>query len=303
MTGITEELGTLLKTAVQHFWTQRKEQEKRQGKGKKKKKDRGGRSAVTGGKHLDGLILLLRRVLSLAGIPEAALYCRAVERGTTPPKKTRRKSGDPAAPTHITIPGWYRPEKDWDLLIAVVETKSHVDSFGNNVNNRAEEAVGNAVDFWAAYREGAFRPSLKPWLGYFMLLEECPESTREVRNRQPHFPVFLEFQKASYAKRYEILLRKLVRDRLYDSACLLMSPREGGLKDGTYGEPDVEIGFKNFVASLLSHATAVVRIHGEDEGRARSPEEAIARTAAETERTGVPDPQQSAEKPAGNGNS
>jgi hypothetical protein len=183
------------------------------------------------------------------------------------------------------------------MLIAVVETKSHVGSFGNNVNNRAEEAVGNAADFWAAYREGAFRPSAKPWLGYFTLLEECPESTREIRLRQPHFPVFTEFQRASYAKRYEILLRKMVRDRLYDATCLLLSPREGGLREGECREPDVEIGFRNFIASLLGHATAIVRIHTEHEVAAESPSEAIRKTAAETERGGVPDPKALADAP------
>lgn len=305
MSDLTPELDTLLKAAVQHFWKQRAAQEKRQGKGKKKAKDRGGRSAVTGGKHLDGLILLLRRVLTLAGIPSASIYCRPTETGASGARKRkRRKPGDPAAPTHITIPGWYRPEKDWDLLvvynrllIAVVETKSHVDSFGNNVNNRAEEAVGNATDFWAAYREGAFRPSSKPWLGYFMLLEDCDASTRPIRNRQPHFPVFPEFANASYAKRYEILTRKLVRDRLYDSACLIMSPREGGLAKGEYREPDPEIGVKNFVASLLGCAMAVVRVHGELERPGAPPEQTIGQTAAEAAETGAPEPQEPRPKP------
>jgi hypothetical protein len=125
----------------------------------------------------------------------------------------------------------FRPEKQWDLLvvvknclIAAVEFKSQVGpSFGNNYNNRTEEALGSATDIWAAYREGAFKPSQRPWLGYLMLLEEVPGSMRPVRAKEPHFKVFPEFRQASYAKRYEILLTKLVRDRLYDSACLLLS--------------------------------------------------------------------------------
>ena len=56
-----------------------------------------------------------------------------------------------------------------------------------------------------------------------MLLEEAPGSLSPVRAREPHFKVFPEFKEASYAKRYEILLTKLVRERLYDSACFLMS--------------------------------------------------------------------------------
>ena len=91
----------------------------------------------------------------------------------------------------IEPPGWYRPEKKWDLLVvadgqllAGIEFKSQVGSFGNNYNNRTEEAIGSATDIWAAYREGAFKPSARPWLGYMMLLEEAPGSMRPVRARQ-----------------------------------------------------------------------------------------------------------------------
>jgi hypothetical protein len=33
-------------------------------------------------------------------------------------------------------------------LVATVEVKSQVGSFGNNFNNRVEEAIGSATDFW-----------------------------------------------------------------------------------------------------------------------------------------------------------
>src|ERR1017187_6492966 len=143
----------------------------------------------------------------------------------------------------IELPGWYRPEKKWDLLIvedgqflAGIEFKSQVGSFGNNYNNRTEEAIGSAADLWAAYREGAFKPSARPWLGYLMLLEEAPGSLSPVRARESHFKVFPEFREASYAKRYEILLTKLVRERLYDAACFLMSNAPSGA-NGDYREP------------------------------------------------------------------
>ncbi len=115
-------------------------------------------------------------------------------------------------------------------LIAGIEFKSQVGSFGNNYNNRTEEAIGSATDIWAAYREGAFKPSSRPWLGYMMLLEEAPGSMRPVKAREPHFKVFPEFKDASYGKRYEILLTKLVRERLYDSACFLLSDAKNGLR-------------------------------------------------------------------------
>jgi hypothetical protein len=143
-------------------------------------------------------------------------------------------------------------------LLAAIEFKSQVGSFGNNYNNRTEEAIGSAEDVWAAYREGAFKPSARPWLGYLMLLEEAPGSMTPIRATEPHFKVFPEFREASYAKRYEILLTKLVRERLYDAACFLMSSARGGAR-GSYREPVPELNFSKFVASLLAKAIAVSR--------------------------------------------
>ncbi len=166
----------------------------------------------------------------------------------------------------VELPGYYRPEKQWDLvvvvdgrLLATVEFKAQVGpSFGNNYNNRTEEALGNATDYWAAYREGAFRGSPKPWLGYLMLLEEAPGSTRPIAVAEPHFPVFDEFRNASYAKRHEILLTKMVRERLYDAACLILSPADAG-RNGAFSEPCRELAFANFAESLLARAIAYSR--------------------------------------------
>jgi len=91
-----------------------------------------------------------------------------------------------------------------------------------------------------------------------MLLEEASPSLSPVRAREPHFKVFPEFKEASYAKRYEILLTKLVRERLYDAACFLMSDAASGPK-GLYREPAEELGFQNFIASLLAKAIAVAK--------------------------------------------
>ena len=142
--------------------------------------------------------------------------------------------------------------------MAGIEFKSQIGSFGNNYNNRTEEAIGSACDLWAAYREGAFKPSARPWLGYMMLLEDAPGSSRPVRAQEPHFKVFPEFKAASYAKRYEIPLTKLVRERLYDSACFLLSNSKNGSKGG-YKEPAVELNFANFMTSLLARAISVAR--------------------------------------------
>ena len=153
-----------LRRAIRHFWLTRRKQARKQG-GRSDSRDAGDRTAVTGGRQMDGFIDLVRDHLSANGVPKTQVFCRK----------------------RVELPGWYRPEKQWDLLvvangelIAGIEFKSQVGSFGNNYNNRTEEAIGSATDIWAAYREGAFKPSARPWLGYMMLLEEAPESTRPV---------------------------------------------------------------------------------------------------------------------------
>src|SRR5579859_1251964 len=232
-----------LRAAIKHFWNTREAQAQRQGEASGSK-DAGSRSAVTGGAQMNGFVNLVRDLLCESGLPKTHVYCEK----------------------YIELPGWYRPEKKWDLLVvsdkklfAGIEFKSQVGpSFGNNYNNRTEEAIGSATDIWAAYREGAFEPSARPWLGYLMLLEEVPRSVAPVRAREPHFTVFPEFKDASYAKRYEILLTKLVRERLYDSACFLMSNATAGLK-GLYKEPAPELCFQNFVESLMAKAIAAAK--------------------------------------------
>jgi hypothetical protein len=231
--------------AIKLFWLTRDKQSESQG-AKTGQKDAGLRAAVTGGKHLDGFSEICRDLFIEAGVPEAHVYW---QRGRE-------------------LPGYYRAEKSWDLvvvaeghLLAVVEFKAQVGpSFGNNFNNRTEEALGNAADLWAAYREGAFKPSARPWLGYVFILEDCLKSRSPVRVQEPHFQVFPEFRQASYVKRYEILLTKLLRERLYDGACLLLTSRTSGVK-GKFTSPADELSFRNFAAGLSAHAIAYAKTH------------------------------------------
>ena len=232
-----------LSEAIRFFWKTRQSQSDRQG-ARSGSRDSGSRTAVTGGKQLDGFVELLREYLEQAGLDRTCIY-------------TSRK---------VELPGWYRAEKKWDLLIvreghliAAMEFKSQVGSFGNNFNNRTEEALGNATDIWAAFREGAFAPSLRPWLGYVMVLEEAKGSLTSVGVQEPHFKVFPEFRESSYAKRYEILLTKLIRERLYDSATLILTNRLTG-RDGRYVEPSPELGFENLLRSLKARAVAIKEV-------------------------------------------
>lgn len=231
-----------LQAAVKQFWKIRGSQRKKQGK-KTGRRDYGSRADVTGGKHIDGFIDLVRNILIENGIPEASIYCHS----------------------KVELPGYYRPEKKWDLLVvyekklvATLEFKSQVGpSFGNNYNNRSEEAIGNAVDIKTAYREGAFAPSANPWVGFLMVLEEAEGSMKPVSVKEPHFSVFPEFKSASYARRYEETLTRLTREGLYDGACLLLTSKMS--RTVSFREPGSELTFRRFIASLLGHAIAVMQ--------------------------------------------
>ena len=239
MLNIEKELGD----AVRHFWRVRGSQQENQGS-TTGQKDAGSRAAVTGGKHGDGFIGLMGAVLREAGLSDTQIHIR-----------------------QKTLPCFFRPAKDWDLivkvgddLIAVIEVKAHVGSFGNNFNNRVEEALGSATDFWAAYREATFQPSARPWLGYLMMLEEAPGSTRASSPKKlPFYPMRKEFQGISYAQRYMIFCERLVRERLYDATCFLMSSASEGI-EGKYSEPSMELSFKNFAASLSARAAAFAKM-------------------------------------------
>ncbi|NQT40674.1 MAG: restriction endonuclease [Planctomycetes bacterium] len=235
-----DDLTKRVRKAIRHFWATRDRQAASQGKDSGTR-DAGLRTAVTGGKHLDGFVTLCRDLLIEAGLPEAEVFWNR----------------------QLELPGYFRAEKSWDLLavvdgqlLAIVEFKAQVGpSFGNNFNNRAEEALGNATDLWAAYREGAFKPSQRPWLGYLFILEDCPKSAAPVKVREPHFKVFEEFREASYARRYEILLTKFLRDRLYDGACLILTPKKGRPR-GTFRVASEELSFQSFAGAFMGHAMA-----------------------------------------------
>ena len=235
MTKTIENIENRLREAIAFYWQTREKQQSKQSRGGRS--DQGARSAVTGGAQMSKFIHLLTDLMIEAGAkPEEIFHQKTLE-----------------------LPGFFRPTKEWDLLVireqqlvAAIEAKSQVGpSFGNNFNNRTEEAMGSALDLWTAFREGAFNSTVRPWLGYLFLLEDCPRSIRPVRTREPHFPVFPEFKNASYAKRYELFCRKLVRERHYTSAAFLMSPQTGGLK-GEYTEPARDLAFDLFAKSLAA---------------------------------------------------
>ena len=233
----------LTPTAIKHFWKARLQATRTQKE--RGIMDQGNRSGVTAGKNLDGFVAMVREIIVANGIPEGDVYCG------------RR--------TDVTIPGFYRPTKNWDLLVvnrgrlvAAIEFKSQVGpSFGNNFNNRVEEALGNATDLNTAFREGVFGESPKPFAGYFFVLEECPKSTTPVGFSSPHFPSMPEFENATYAARYEILCRKLVQERVYDAAALLLTDRHAA-RTGAFRAASELTSPHRFAATLAAKVAAMI---------------------------------------------
>jgi Restriction endonuclease XhoI len=229
-----------LQKAVQSYWDARAKNKEKQVVGGKI--DAGTRGEVTGGSQMGAMEVLVADILCDAGLDKIDV-------------KTR---------TSLELPGYYRSEKKWDLivvsegqLVTAIEFKSQVGpSFGNNFNNRSEEAIGSATDIWVAYREGRFGKTPTPFLGYFFLLEDCDRVTRPVRNKEPYFKVDPAFDKASYSKRYELLARRLVLERVYTAACLIIATNS---QKTTLTQPADDLNFKQFVAALRGQ---VVRFMG-----------------------------------------
>ena len=92
-----------------------------------------------------------------------------------------------------------------------------------------------------------------------MLLPQAPRATAPVKVKEPHFSALRAWRgNPSYAKRYELFCQRLVRERLYDAACFLLSEEERG-KEGWYTEPSNELTFRDFAASLQGRVAAFVR--------------------------------------------
>jgi hypothetical protein len=131
-----------------------------------------------------------------------------------------------------TLPGFFRPTKQWDVVvyadeepIVVVELKSQTGpSFGNNANNRAEEAIGSAVDYHAARSAGLIPGNA--WTGYVFVIENVEASVRrrgdQDRGLYPKDDVFTAW---SYVDRVRVLADRLVVGGYYNAAWAVATTR------------------------------------------------------------------------------
>ncbi|MFJ5532469.1 PaeR7I family type II restriction endonuclease [Streptomyces sp. NPDC093261] len=225
----------IFERAVRSFWEVREQQKAKQiAEGKA---DAGTRGSVTGGAHLDALTeLIVDHFVEVLNYPRSAIRLgRSAE-----------------------LPGYYRPTKQWDLvvtdgnqLVAAIELKSQVGSFGNNFNNRTEEAIGSAVDLRRAIDRGLLGPA-RPWLGYLFLLEDIDGSTQPAKKDfKPRFPADSAFAgRPSYAERYRLLCKRLLEDGLYDAACFVLAPKS---PHQPIRQLDDELTYSRFIESLTQH--------------------------------------------------
>ncbi|MGI8406238.1 MAG: PaeR7I family type II restriction endonuclease [Thermomicrobiales bacterium] len=233
-----ENLSERFREAVQAFWIGREDALQKQIEAGKV--DAGTRGAVTSGGHMSAIEALVVELLEEAGLDRLDV-------------KTK---------VSLELPGYYRPGKRWDLLVVsgsqlvtAIEFKSQAGSFGNNFNNRVEEAIGNATDIWTAFREGRLGTS-RPFLGYFFLLEDNPQVHAPKINKEPYFKIDPIFRGASYAQRYSILCQRLVLERLYDGTCLTLATKSTNTEI-TF--PLAEASFERFAAQLQGHAAGLAR--------------------------------------------
>jgi len=236
-----------------------------------------GRDAVVGGQNMNVFADLVREVVEHCGLPAESVHTR---------KKVVVLPGFFRATKNWDVLVIHQRR-----LLAVFEFKSQVGSFDNNLNNRSEEVIGSAADLWMAHHHHAFsddprrprrpriaegeaaassyadsepdadpallNPSLRsdprpPFLGWLMLLEDCPASNSPVKVQELHYKVFDEFRNASYAQRYQILCERLVERQLYAAAALELSPRGSREHRALSAATSLRSLFKEFAGRMLA---------------------------------------------------
>ena len=206
--------------AVKSFWQTRQRQ-----------------GGVLAGKQLDAFLALLKKKAVEAGVPSECVYLK-----------------------NNHVPGYFRASKDWDLLIvspkgnliAAIELKSQIGSYGNNFNNRTEESLGSADDFWTAYRENSFKCVQSPWLGYMMVVGKDDSSLRQVKANEHHFPVRQEFKDSTYLDRYTILCQRLLLEHKYNAVALITTSDED-----SYENLSDNISIESFISSFQGFLSGV----------------------------------------------
>ena len=225
-----------LRQAVRAFWAGRLSASDKQRAGGKT--DQGNRGMVTSGKTMDSFRNMIIDVVKRAGPKGVVVHCDK---------------------SLVVLPGFFRPTKQWDVLVVhngrllvAVELKSLCGpSFGNNANNRCEEAIGSACDFRKAQSEGLFGAGAAPFLGYFILVEDAEGSRGPVTTRSPHFVTDPYFKAASYQRRMQVMCERMMQHQLYGCAAVLTAQND--FRTGNHANLSAPTSFRNLLTRLAAH--------------------------------------------------
>lgn len=191
--------------------------------------------------RLEGFHALVSRILADNGLPGARVHTRH----------------------GLELPGFFLPTRPWDVVVthegrlvaALAIRERTARSLENGFVPLGEEALSTGKEMDALCRKQAFGPGLRPWFGWLVLLEDGPALTRPAAVAPTFLQVVPEYRHTTHAEWYELLLRKLERERLFDACALLLCPGEPN-QSGDYREPARDLGGRRFLAHLASHAGA-----------------------------------------------
>ena len=254
----------LFQAAVRHWWASKKSSTPKKTQG-------GTRDENLHGKTMDGFAVAIREFLLGLNVKSEHVF-----------------AGGHLATSPSILPSYFRASKNWDLIVvansrfhaakgdsgepvlyAAIEFKSQDKSIGKNQNNRLEESIGNATDFWTTYEhEGFLRHQPRPWLGYLFVGKYDPAAdSTSVKIKQPHFEAMPPFRMhgsgakqtfdgPSYAERYQIFLKQSVGARLYDTGAFIVTDETVKNKTPNHRIPLPEFGSANFLRSLKGQILA-----------------------------------------------
>lgn len=255
--------------AIEHWWASKNKNAKISSKAQG-----GTRSANLRGDTMDGFRDVIVASLKQVGVHENDIF--------TGSQFARRASN---------LPAYFRATKNWDViicknacidaeedasekpqLIAAIEFKSQNGSIGNNQNNRIEESIGNAVDFWEAYENRTFGALLpRPWLGYlFVGMHPKGDEGKGVEICQPLIQVDrafagsneadwkseIKFSGISYSERYRVFLERMIAKKLYDGASFIVTDESIKTSKPNYRELYKDLSGKTFLNGLKKHIEA-----------------------------------------------
>lgn len=201
--------------------------------------DVGLRSQVTSGKHMDEIALLVSQDLIQMGVDEDEIHCKKKD---------------------VEIPGWFRATKQWDILafkdgqlITGIELKSISGSYGNNLNNRVEEAIGEAIDAKYASDRGLLNRVTPPLMAYALIVKKDSESSSKCKKPTSHyFDIDPVFEDTSYLDRFRIMCERLRRESIYGAVWFAIVDPE----KGTVEEPVKELSYETFLAEIRGRVEA-----------------------------------------------